>query len=153
MAIYTTRMLNRATLEPPLPETAATPKKKRVRGRYGQPHKLAGLDMRSAEGQIYRKHFKLLEAEFGQAELVRIRELAALRALLERSTVEAMSPDVWVSLRARDQLPPLLNAAKRIEAALRAAKATREAETAKPAPTLADYIAARSKASAGTGEG
>ncbi len=131
-----------------MPETAAAPKKKRVRGRYGQPHKLAGLDMRSSEGQIYRKHFKSLEAEFGADELIRIRELAALRTLLERTTVEAMSPDVWVSLRARDQLPPILNAAKRIEAALGAAKDARKAaEAPKPFSPL-DAIVRRHREAA-----
>ncbi len=119
-----------------MPETAAAPKKKRVRGRYGQPHKLAGLDMRSSEGQLFRKHFRALEAEFGPDEVVRIRELAGLRVMVERSTVESLSPDVWVSLRARDALPPLLNAAKRIEAALAASKAAKQAEAEKPVPSI-----------------
>ncbi len=117
------------------------------------PHRLANVDMRSMEGRAYKRNLRALLAEYGEDEAERCKELAALKALIERTTSEALAPEIWSAARARDALPPLTNSARRLEEALQAAKAAREAETAKPAPTLADYIAARSKAAAGAGEG
>ncbi len=66
-------------------------------------------------------------AESGEHEAERYRELAALRALIERTLSDALSSGIWSSLRARDQLGPLQNNARRLEEALRASKAVREA--------------------------
>ncbi len=128
-------------------------KTRRVKGRHGVPNRLANVDMRSLEGRSYKRNLRALLAEHGDAEVERCKELAALKALIERTTSEALAPEIWSAARARDALPPLTNSARRLEEALAAAKAAREAETAKPTPTLADYIAARSKAAAGAGEG
>ncbi len=50
-----------------------------------------------------------------------------LCGLIERTLSDALSSGIWSSLRARDQLGPLQNSARRLEEALRASKAAREA--------------------------
>ncbi len=89
------------------------------------PNRLANVDMRSLEGRSYKRNLRALLAEYGEGEIERCRELAALKALIERTASEALAPEIWSAARARDALPPLTNSARRLEEALQAAKAAR----------------------------
>ncbi len=95
------------------------------------------MDMRSLEGRAYKRHLAALLREYGDHEIERCKELAALKALIEKTTSEALAPDVWSAARARDALPPLAGTARRLEATLRDAKA------APPSTSPAADIAAR----------
>ncbi len=104
---------------------AAEPKRVRaVKGKPGVQNRLGDVDMRTREARAFKRYFKALVAEFGEHEAERCRELAALRALIDRTLSDALSSGIWSSLRARDQLGPLQNNARRLEEALRAAKAS-----------------------------
>ncbi len=135
-------------------EAEAQPKTtRRVKGRHGVPNRLANVDMRSIEGRAYKRNLRALLAEYGGGEIERCRELAALKALIERTVSESLAPEIWSAARARDALPPLQNSARRLEQALLDAKAAQEAGRAKPPPTLADFLSSRSTGLSDAGEG
>ena len=112
------------------------PKKKR---RFGRPTHalrranltLPGLDLRSQEGKRYAAVIAELIGEYGDGDLTRLRDLAALRISLELCQVEAMRG----SLRAREDSVRLANLLCRRENELRTRSAATKKETS---PSLAD---------------
>ncbi len=137
----------RITSDNPAAQAAEPRRVRAVKGKPGVKNRLPDIDMRTREARSFKRYFKALVAEFGEHEAERCRELAALRALVDRTLSDALSSGLWSSLRARDQLGPLQNSARRLEQALRDAKATREAQAAKPTSSF-DAILRRHKEAA-----
>ncbi len=79
---------------------------------------LPGVDRRTASGQRYQDIVAAVAAEFGPANPVALRELAALRFTLEREQGAIVRGDQ----RSLEDLVRLTNAIERKERALRLAK-------------------------------
>jgi hypothetical protein len=124
------------------PSQKAPPRKKR---RFGRPTHalrlsnlaLPGLDLRSQEGKRYAAVVAELVAEYGNTDLTRIKELAALRISLEKVQVEAMRG----SVKAREDVVRFANLLTRRENELHARAKPKAADAA---PSIAD-IAARER--------
>src|SRR3974390_2167050 len=93
-----------------LESNQATARKKR---RFGRPNAkvraaglaLPGLDLRSVEGRRYAAVVLDLVNEYGDNDMVRLRELAGLRVTLEQTQVEALRG----SARAREDCVRISN--------------------------------------------
>lgn len=96
---------------------------------------LPGLDLRSQEGKRYAAVVAELVAEYGNTDLTRLKELAALRISLEKVQVEAMLG----SVKAREDVVRFANLLTRRETELLARAKPKSADST---PSLAD-IAAR----------
>ena len=78
-----------------------------------------------------------LMAEFGDSELIRVKELAALKAMIDRLVATAISDTPDKILAAQDNYVRLTNIALKKEAELRERRAVRERAKA---PTLAEWL-------------
>lgn len=130
-------------------EDAVEPKRKKAGRMFGRARlpRLVGLDLRTHAGRAFSKHYRLLVAEFGVEQELTIRELAGVKASIEKTQAEMLSTSLepWQVARAREALPPLFRLAQKLEAKLCATKAPPEPPRA---PTLAEYLAQRGKAAA-----
>jgi hypothetical protein len=95
-------------------------KRKRYEGRYVTPLRAAhlvppGLSLRTTEGQRFKTVITALIAEYGQHDLMRLRELASLRIVMELTQAEAVSGNA----SAREDLVRLSNLISRRESELR----------------------------------
>jgi hypothetical protein len=102
-------------------------------GTTNDPHRLVGVDMRSAGGRRYRDLVDHLVSQFGDANLEAVRELAGLRFTLEQCQASVVNGDA----RAREDLVRLLNLIGRREKELRADQQHKRVTP----PDLAAYIA------------
>ena len=90
-----------------------------LRSRFtNDPGYLPGVDRRTASGRRYQDIVAAVAAEFGPANPVALRELAALRFTLEREQGAIVSGDQ----RSLEDLVRLTNAIERKERALRLAQ-------------------------------
>lgn len=92
---------------------------------------LPGVDRRTRLGRRYQDIVEALAIEYGSANPVALRELAALRFTLEREQGAIVAGDV----RSVEQLVRLTNTIERKERALRAAK-----RQASQPPSLDSYL-------------
>ncbi|MGJ0532412.1 MAG: hypothetical protein ACR65W_03915 [Methylocystis sp.] len=118
-------------------KSAARPKRASGKsGRTFRPDRLPGLDLRSAAGQLYARHFRDLAREFPEGDHAAIRDLAALAAQLDQAQGEAIgSDDPKMRVRARSDALRLSRLVAKKRAVLSAAG---------PAPkTALDDILAR----------
>jgi hypothetical protein len=95
-------------------------KYKRYEGRPATPLRAAhlvppGLSLRTTEGQRFKTVITALIAEYGQHDLMRLRELASLRIVMELTQAEAVSGNA----SAREDLVRLSNLIARRESELR----------------------------------
>ena len=60
-------------------------------GRPHKPHRLPGLDLRSDAGRLYARHFRALAREYPNADPAQLRDVAALRAALDRVQGDALA--------------------------------------------------------------
>lgn len=104
------------------------------------PRRLAGVDMRSPHGRRFRDIVNGLVAEFGEADVTRLRELGGLKYSLEQVQAAVVAGDS----RACEDLVRLSNLIARREAELWARAA---AKAPKP-PSLAEKLKAKADARA-----
>jgi hypothetical protein len=109
-----TFMLDMATAE-------ARPRKLRS-GLTNNPHRLAGVDMRTQRGRRYRDIVDALITEFGSANPVALRELAGLKFTLEQIQARVVTGDP----RACEDLVRVSNLVARREAVMRGSGGQRE---------------------------
>lgn len=88
------------------------------------PFVLAGIDGRSAAGRRYRDIIEGILAEYGSADLDRVRELAALMMTREAAQAQAVAGDATAS----ENLVRVTNLISRREAELRARARQRDVE-------------------------
>jgi hypothetical protein len=98
------------------------------------PDRLTNLDMRSREGQRYRKAFHAASSEFPGADPARVAQIARLRLLAEREETDALAGRV----KANDAVRAA-NIVARFERDLHLT--TKSKPAASGAQTLSDYLA------------
>jgi hypothetical protein len=101
------------------------------------PHRMEGLDGRTAHGRRFRDLTDELAGEYGQASASALREIAGIKLAVEVATAAAIGGDA----RARQDLVRLSNLAKRAERDLRDAE---RGLPDKPVGTLEEHLACRS---------
>ena len=106
--------------------------RKRRSALTNDPRRLPGVDMRSHHGRRFRDIVNVLIAEFGDADVTRLRELGGLKYSLEQVQAAVVAGDS----RACEDLVRLSNLITRREAELRARIRPRDAT-----PSLADILA------------
>jgi hypothetical protein len=128
-------------------EDAVEPKRKKAGRMFGRARlpRLVGLDLRTHAGKAFSKHYRLLVAEFGVEQELTIRELAGVKASIEKTQAEMLSTSLepWEVARAREALPPLFRVAQKLEAKLQGFKQDIRSPAASPAAEIAAAIRAK----------
>jgi hypothetical protein len=116
---------------------AADKRSAKLRSRFtNDPSFLPGVDRRTRDGRRYQDIVLAVAAEFGPANPVALRELAALRFTLEREQGAIVSGD----RRSLEDLVRLTNTIERKERALRLAQRRQRLDKGS---SLAEYLATK----------
>lgn len=128
--------MNRHHIGQTMSESAGKRRKK-----FGRPSlpRLPNLDLRTAQGRAFSRHYRRLVAEFPDQELA-ARDLAGIRASIEMAQGESLSKDSdpLQAARAREALPRLFRLAAKLEEKL---EATRPPPSADRGRALSDILA------------